>query len=397
MQDPKRERQILIVLTMMGFTNVLDFMIMMPLAPHLIKAFAISPSQFGSLVSAYALAAGCASLLMASLADRFDRKHALLLVYAGLIVATYACAIAPNFVALLLARTVAGAFGGVQGSVALAIIGDLVPDMRRGRAMGLFMLSFSLASVIGVPLSIYVAGLNGWHAPFFALSALSAVLFAVALRLIPSMRAHISAGESTGFVQGYVELFREPNHWWAFATSALLTLSGMLMIPYVAVSRVANEGMTEAQLSYFYLVGGAVTLVTRPVFGNMSDRYSRSKLYYWLVLASIAPIILITQTLQVSMSLQLLASALFFIFVSGRFVPATALITSAALPQLRGRLMSFNSAVQNFGTGLAAMMGGLMLTQSVDGRMLGYEAVGFLAGIFGIASVFTAFKVRAIS
>ncbi len=397
MQDPKRERQILIVLTMMGFTNVLDFMIMMPLAPHLIKAFAISPSQFGSLVSAYALAAGCASLLMASLADRFDRKHALLLVYAGLIVATYACAIAPNFVALLLARTVAGAFGGVQGSVALAIIGDLVPDMRRGRAMGLFMLSFSLASVIGVPLSIYVAGLNGWHAPFFALSALSAVLFAVALRLIPSMRAHISAGESTGFVQGYVELFREPNHWWAFATSALLTLSGMLMIPYVAVSRVANEGMTEAQLSYFYLVGGAVTLVTRPVFGNMSDRYSRSKLYYWLVLASIAPIILITQTLQVSMSLQLLASALFFIFVSGRFVPATALITSAALPQLRGRLMSFNSAVQNFGTGLAAMMGGLMLTQSVDGKMLGYEAVGFLAGIFGIASVFTAFKVRAIS
>ena len=397
MQDPKRERQILIVLMMMGFTNVLDFMIMMPLAPHLMKAFGISTSQFGLLVSAYAFAAGFSSLLMGSIADRFDRKHALLLVYAGLIVGTLGCAVAPNFAALLVARTVAGAFGGVQGAVAMSIIGDLVPDERRGRAMGLYMLSFSLASVIGVPLSIYVAGLNGWHMPFFALALVCAALFAVAWRLIPAMRGHIRAGKPTGFVQSYAELFREPNHWWAFLTSALITLSGMVVIPYVAASRVANEGMTETQLSYFYLVGGAVTLFTRPLFGSMSDRFSRAKLYYWLVFASIVPIILITHTLGVSMFWQLFVAALFFIFVSGRFVPVTALITSAARPQLRGRLMSFNSAVQSFGTGIAAVIGGLMLTQSADGTMAGYEAVGYLACIFGIASAFTAFKVRAVS
>lgn len=106
-----------------------------------------------------------------------------------------------------------------------------------------------------------------------------------------------------------------------------------------------NEGMTETQLSYFYLVGGAVTLFTRPLFGSMSDRFSRAKLYYWLVLASIVPMILISHTLGVSMFWQLFVGALFFIFVSGRFVPVTALITSAARPQTRGRLMSFNSAV----------------------------------------------------
>jgi predicted MFS family arabinose efflux permease len=394
---PHRERQVLVVLTLMSFTNILDFMIMMPLASHLIRDFGISTAQFGLLVSAYALAAAASSLLMASIADRFDRKRALLFVYVGLIVGTLGCALAPTYAALLIARTVAGLFGGVQGSIAFSIVGDLVPDERRGRAMGLVMLSFSLSAVIGVPLSIYIASHGGWHVPFFALAASCAVLFVVAWRLVPAMRGHIRAGGPISLVQGYVELFRVPNHWWAFATSALLTLSGMLVIPYIAPTRVANEGMSETELAYFYLIGGAVTLFTRPLFGRLSDRYPRAVVYYWLVLLSIVPMILVTHTLGVSLPLQLAVSALFFIFVSGRFVPSTALITAATTPQLRGRLMSFNSAVQNLFTGVAAAVGGLMLTRSGDGMMLGYEAVGYVSCLFAMASLWTAFKVRSVS
>lgn len=394
---PQRERQVLIVLTLMSFTNIMDFMIMMPLASHLIRDFGISTAQFGLLVSAYAFAAAVSSLLMASIADRFDRKRALLFVYAGLIVGTLGCALAPTYAALLVARTVAGLFGGVQGSIAFSIVGDLVPDERRGRAMGLVMLSFSLSAVIGVPLSIYIAGHGGWHVPFFALAASCSVLFVVAMRLVPSMRGHMRTGGPVSLWQGYAELFRVPNHWWAFATSALLTLSGMMVIPYIAPTRVANEGMTELELAYFYLIGGAVTLFTRPLFGSMSDRYPRAVVYYWLVLLSIVPMVLVTHTLGVSLPLQLAVSALFFIFVSGRFVPSTALITSATTPQLRGRLMSFNSAVQNLFTGIAAAVGGVMLTQSGSGVMLGYEAVGYLSCLFAMASLWTAFKVRAVS
>lgn len=397
MQEPRRERQILIVLTAMSFTNILDFMIMMPLASHLIREFGISTAEFGLLVSAYAFAAATSSLLMASIADRFDRKRALLFVYGGLIVGTLGCALAPTYAFLLAARTVAGLFGGVQGSIAFSIVGDMVPDERRGRAMGLVMLSFSLSAVLGVPLSIYVASHGGWHIPFFALAASCCVLFAVASRLVPSMRGHIRAGGPVSLWQGYAELFRVPNHWWAFATSALLTLSGMMVIPYIAPSRVANEGMNELQLAMFYLVGGAVTLFTRPLFGSMSDRYSRAKVYYWLVLSSIIPMVLITHTLGVNVPLQMAVSALFFIFVSGRFVPSTALVSSASTPQLRGRLMSFNSAVQNLFTGLAALIGGAMLSSNSSGRIIGYEAVGYLSCLIAVISVWAAFKVRAVS
>ena len=394
---PKRERQILIVLMLMGLTNILDFMILMPLSPHLMREFGISTSQFGVLVSAYAFAAALSSLLMASIADRFDRKRALLFVYIGLIVGTLGCALAPSFAMLLAARIVSGLFGGVQGSIAMSIVGDLVPDERRGQAMSLVMLSFSLSAVLGVPLAIYAAGHGGWHIPFLALAISCCVLWAVAERLVPNMRSHIRAGQPQGLWADYRELLSVPNHWWAFATTGLLTLSGMMVIPYIAPSRVANEGMTELDLAYFYLVGGGITLFTRPLFGRMADRYPRAIFYYWLVLLSIIPVVLITHSYGLNFYGQLAVSALFFIFVSGRFVPSSALVAAATLPQMRGRLMSFNSAVQNLFTELAALAGGAMLTTTASGHVLGYEAVGYVSCIVGIASVWAAFKVRAVS
>ncbi|TAG48649.1 MAG: MFS transporter [Betaproteobacteria bacterium] len=396
--SPARERQVLLVLMLMGFTNIVDFMIMMPLAPLLTREFGITTAQFGFLVSAYAFAASIASLIMASIADRFDRKHVLLLSYGGLIVGTLGCALAPTYATLVIARIVAGAFGGIQSAIALSIVGDLVPDERRGRAMALVMMSFSLAAVLGVPLSIYVASLGGWHVPFFALSALCSVLFIVAYRLIPVMRRHLIAGaKPISLIQGYAELLRVPNHWWAFLTSALIILSGMMVIPFIAPTRVTNEGLSESQLAYFYLIGGAVTIVTRPYFGRLTDRYYRPHVFYWTALLSIIPILLVTHRLGVSLLWQNMVAALFFIFVSGRFIPFTAMNAAASAPQLRGRMMSFSSAVQNFSTGIAASIGGAMLTTSPSGAILGYEAVGYLSCLLTLMAVAAAYRIRAVS
>jgi predicted MFS family arabinose efflux permease len=395
---PAQERQILYVLLLMSFTNVVDFMIMMPLAPQLTREFHITTAQFGMLVSAYAFAAATSSLLMASIADRFDRKRVLLSVYAGLIIGTLGCALSQTFGALLIARTVAGAFGGVQGAMALAIVGDMVPDERRGRAMALVMLSFSFAAVVGVPLSIYVAAHGGWHVPFFALAAICSVLFFVAQRVVPSMTGHMRPGaKNAGLLQGYIELLRVPNHWWAFAMSAFVIMSGMMVIPYIAPTRVANEGLSEAQLAYFYLVGGIVTIFTRPAFGRMTDKYSRPAVFYWVVVLSIVPIVLVTHRLGLGLMSQIAVSALFFVFVSGRFIPLTAMNAAASAPNLRGRMMSFNSAVQNLFTGLAALVGGAMLSTDASGTVIGYEAVGYLSCLLAMLSIACAYKVRNVS
>src|SRR5665213_2233686 len=120
------------LLAFVQFTIILDFMIMSPLGAIIMPALDITATQFGVAVSAYAFSAGISGILAAGFADRFDRKRLLVFFYIGFILGTTLCALAPTFHLLLLGRIVTGLFGGVIGSVVLAIITDLFPLQIRG-------------------------------------------------------------------------------------------------------------------------------------------------------------------------------------------------------------------------------------------------------------------------
>jgi predicted MFS family arabinose efflux permease len=397
---PQRERVLLIVLMLVQFTTIVDFMIVMPLSPHLISEFGIITAQFGLLVSSYSVAAGISALLAASIADRFDRRIALLATYVGLLVSTLGCALASSYHWLLLARAVAGIFGGVLGSITLAIVGDVIAPQRRGHAMGMVMLGFSLAAVAGVPAGLLIAGHFGWRAPFMALCIACALVWLAALRVTPSVRGHLVAqasGPRPGLFKSYGELLSVPNHWWAFLVTALAMFAGFLVIPYLAPSMVANVGVDKKDLAYIYLVGGAVTLFSRPWIGRLTDRFPHARVFAWMSLASFVPIVLITHSLQLPLAGQLCIVAVFFIFVSGRFIPAAAMVTGATEPRLRGRVMAFNAAVQNFAAGLAAFVAGVIMTTGAHGELLHYDWVGYLSCIIGLGAIWAARHVKAVS
>jgi predicted MFS family arabinose efflux permease len=394
--SPERERRLLLTLMILQFTVIVDFMVMMPLSPQLMAAFHIEPGQFGLLVSSYSIAAGASSLLAASIADRFDRRHALLATYVGLLVATLGCASASDFYSMLIARAVAGVFGGVISSISLAIVGDVIPPQRRGHAMGIVMLAFSLAAIAGVPLGLVISNFYGWRMPFASLSLACGLILLVAWRQVPPVRGHLGQ-EKTGLFASYGELLSVPNHWWGFISSALIMFSGFLVIPYIAPAMVANVGLTIHQLPYIYLTGGAVTLLTRPWIAGLTDRHRHADVLAFTVFASFVPIVLVTHTLQLSLAWQLAFAALFFIFVSGRFIPAAALVTASTQPRLRGRVMAFNSALQNLASGLAAMVAGFIMYKGAGGHLMRYEWVGYLGCAAGLIAVFTSRKVRAVS
>lgn len=390
-----RERALMIVLMLVQFTAIVDFMIMMPLSPQLMREMRIGTAEFGLLVSAYSLAAGASALLAASLADRYDRRSALLVTFCGLGLATLVCALAPGHWSLLAARAVAGVFGGVLGSITFAIVGDVVAPSRRGRAMSMVMMGFSLAAVAGVPAGLVLADAAGWRAPFAVLSVFCLPVLATAWRVLPPVRGHL-AEVRLGMLASYRELLAVPNHWRAFGVTALVMFAGFLVIPYIAPSLVSNVGLAPAQLSWIYLVGGAATLWSRPWVGALTDRHPYSKVLAWMVLASFLPILLVTHTLPLGLGWQLLIAALFFVCVSGRFVPATALVTAATEMRLRGRVMAFNAAVQNLASGAAAFVAGAMMQTGADGRLDGYAQVGYLSCVVGLGAIWAARRVRRI-
>lgn len=392
----RRELALLATLAAIQFTHVVDFMIMMPLAPQLMRLWDIGPQAFGVLVSAYTFAAAASGLLSVFVIDRYDRRHALLSLYGGFVLATALCGLAPGYEALLAARVLAGTFGGVLGAQILAIVADTVPYARRARANALIASAFSLAAIVGVPAGLWIATHASWRAPFLAVAALSVAVGLAASWLIPPVAGHVAHGRSRGAFERVHAIVREANHWRAFAFMLALMLAGFTVIPFVAAYAVTNVGLLESELPAMYAVGGVATLVTAQVIGRLADRFGKKRVYAYVAVASIAPILAVTHMPRASLAWFLPVSTLFFILVPGRFGPAMALISGSAESRVRGAFMSFNAAVQQLGAGLAAVAAGAMVGRASDGSLDGYGWVGWLAVAFTLASVLLAFRIRVV-
>src|SRR5215813_8674006 len=193
----RKERIIVLLLAGLNFTHILDFMIMMPLGNYLMEDLHITPMQFSLLVAIYSIAAFFSGLAVAMFIDRFDRKKPLFLAYIGFLIGTIACGFAHSYALLLTARIVAGLFGGIIGAQVFAIVADMFSYERRGRAMGIVMGGFAAASILGVPISLYLTNLfkHNWHLPFLFIGAVAILLIPLVFRIIPHMTAHIKERE----------------------------------------------------------------------------------------------------------------------------------------------------------------------------------------------------------
>lgn len=391
---------LLLVLAAVQFAHIVDFMIIMPLGSRFINAhneaqagaLHLTAQQFGLVVSAYTISAGAASLVAARFLDRFDRKNALLGLFAGFTLGTLLCAVATTYPLLLMARAVAGAFGGVCAANLLAIIGDAFPDARRGTATGVVMSAFSVASIAGVPIGLYLAESLGWRAPFAVLGALSGAVLVLAALVLPPLRGHL--GRRRAPVNAWA-VATNPNHLRAFALMFALVTSSFLVVPYLATCMVANVGLRESDLKFIYLFGGLTTLLTLTLIGRLADRIGKLPVFRVFALATCVPLLLITLLpAGLNLVLVLAVTTLLFVTTSGRMVPGVALITNSSAPRVRGSFMSLNSAVQQIGAGLASWVGGLLLVQEEGGRLAGYPLAGLLACAAALASVYLAGRLR---
>ena len=373
----QRERWLLWSLAGLQFTHILDFMIMMPLGPMFLRELHIDTRHFGLLVSAYTFAAAAAGLLAATVIDRFERRKLLLTVYVLFAVATLLCALAPGYWTFLAARCAAGTFGGVLGSLVFTVIGENIPQERRGRATGLVMASFSLSTVAGVPLGLWLANLFSWRAPFVFIGVLCVVFFTLAWRSLPYSPPRARSGGS--FAAPLFSVLRDANHLRAFAFMSLMMWGGFSVIPFITLYMTANVKLPEPLLPLVYLAGGACTFFTSRWFGRLADRYGKARTFRFIALASLVPLFTLTHLSPVPVAVALLVTTAFFVLISGRMVPGMALITSAANPELRGTFMSLNSSVQQLASGMASFAAGHFISRNSAGEVVGYGWVGLVA------------------
>lgn len=394
----KPEKALLWTLAAINFIHIVDFMILMPLGPQLMRLFEISPSEFSLLVSSYTFSAGISSFFGAFFLDRFDRKKILLWVYVGFTIGTLGCALSPSYPVLLAARVISGVFGGLTSALILAIIGDVIPYEKRGSAMGLVMSAFSFASVMGVPLGLFLASLSDWHTPFYILSGLSIISLGMIVKFIPNIAGHLDQEiQRPSPIQVISRVTGNSNQMRAITLSVMMMFGQFMIIPFLSPFNVANVGFTEMQLTYIYIAGGGFTIFTSPWVGKLSDKYGKLKVFTIFMVLNLVPIGIITHLGVTPIPFVLMITTMFFVTSNGRYVPAAAIITGTAKPENRGSFLSFNSAVQQIAAGFASLIAGLIIGENELGQLTNFNIVGYLAIFFSILCIPLARRVKVIS
>lgn len=373
MAESRSERAIVLLVAAVQFVNILDFVMVMPMGPDFAKALAIPPSHLGYIGGAYTAAAGLSGIACSFFLDRFDRRSALGVSMAGLVVATAAGGLAFDLPSLLAARVAAGLFGGPATSVAFSIIADQVPVERRGRALGLVMGSFSVAAVVGVPIGLELARLLGWRAPFFAVAGLGLVVVALSILALPSMTSHVAAARASQ--ASFAGLVERPLVLLGWLMTGVLMAAGFIIIPNISAYTQENLGWPREWLGYLYMGGGVISLVATQLGGRLVDRASAT------VSAALGCLVLMAATeLGFVWEPALLGAPLTFaLFMLGnglRNVAAQSLATRIPQPHERARYMSTASAVQHFASAGGAFVSSLLLSEAADHKLVGMDTVG---------------------
>jgi len=384
------------ILAFLQFTVVLDFMILSPLGALLMRDLGVKPAQFGLVVSAYAFSAGISGLLAAGFADKFDRKKLLLFFYSGFVLGTFLCGLAPTYGFLLGARTVTGLFGGVIGSISLAIVADLFPLSARGRVMGVVMTAFAASQVLGIPLGLYLSNAWGWHAPFLMIAAVSTVVGLVIFTTLKPVNAHLLTRVDRNPLHHLLATVLKPRHQWGFFATMLLALGGYMLMPFGSAFSVHNLGIPLEKLPIVYMATGLAALFAGPVMGRISDAVGKYRTFAAGSLFAMPIILYFTRLGITPIGTVIALNIAIFVAISARMVSAQALASAIPAPQDRGAYMSISSSMQQLAGGLASSCAGLLVTQTGDGPLEHYERLGYVVSTAMAATVVLMWRINAM-
>jgi MFS transporter, DHA1 family, inner membrane transport protein len=389
-----RERAYIIILAAIQIAHILDFVIMMPLGPQFMRVFDVTPTQFSALVAAYTFSAGLVGFFGALYADHFDRKKFLLFNFTGFIIGTFMCAIATTFTSLLAARIIAGAFGGVLNACVLALVSDLIPFERRGTALGVVMSAFSIASVAGVPVGLYIADIYNWQAAFYFICILGLIFWVASYFILPSVAVN---HEPIGFqdnLRKFRKILGQPDYLLSFLLTSVLGFGIFMIVPFISPYMVNNVGLLESQLPYIYLVGGVCTIITARIVGKLCDKIGSFRVFRAFAIISIIPMILMTHLPPAPLFIMLFTTSVFMMFASGRFIPAMTLVSAVVKPHERGTFMSLENAGRQFSSGAASQIAGLIIGTTAAGALTNYKLVGYIAIVTTMLAILIAWRLR---
>jgi predicted MFS family arabinose efflux permease len=232
--------------------------------------------------------------------------------------------------------------------------------------------------------------------PFYMIGGFAIVLFFVLWYFLPPVTKHLQNENRLRCWAIYKYVFKDANQrngiWFTF----FIVVGHFMIIPFIARYMVQNVGLPENKIALIYFFGGLVTVFSGLIVGRLTDKHGALKMFVIFAILATAPVILITNLPPVSLTVALLSTCVFFMFVSARMIPMQTLVSGVVTPQHRGSFESIRSAFMQLGAGTAGLISGSIVGGDENSPVLNYPMVGYISLVFIAICLYFAPKLKKV-
>jgi predicted MFS family arabinose efflux permease len=228
---------------------------------------AISIASAGQLISAGAVLMCLGAPTFAAVVAGWDRRRLLALSMVWFALLHAACALAPDFAWLLVLRVLAVIPPAIFTPQAASCVGLLVPPEQRGRAITFIFVGWSVASVLGMPMSAFIGGEFGWRAAFAMIAALSLVSAAWVWRAMPD-----GVKPPALSLDAWRQVFQSKALMTTVLVTVLSAAGQFVQFSYFAPYYKLRLGISPGELSLLFMWFGAFGLLGNVLMSRHVDR-----------------------------------------------------------------------------------------------------------------------------
>jgi DHA1 family inner membrane transport protein len=346
--------------------------------------FGVSISAAGLLISGYALGVTVGAPLVTAATARWPRKTVLVALMAVFTLGNAACAMAPTYETLMIARLVTALAHGTFFGVGSVVATQLVAPDKRASAIAIMFTGLTVATILGVPFGTWLGQAYGWRSTFWAVTAIGVAALAIIALAVPKDRA---ASEPPRLADEWRAVLRAPVLL-GLATTVLGFAGVFAVFTYIAPLLTRVSGFADSAVSPILLVFGGGLMLGNLVGGRLADRR--------LVPTMIASLVALAVVLvALTFALPHRTSAVIFVFLFGAAAFATVpplqmWVLEKASGAGQNLASSLNIAAFNLGNAIGAWLGGVVIDHGA-----GLTALGWTASLLPVSAlVLVAFALR---
>jgi len=358
------------------FLVFVDHLVVIPLSADISRSTGLPIVNSGLLVAIYPISAAISAFVFAPFSDRLGRKTMLMILGCGFAISTLFFALSSSVFYVFLFRITSGIFGGPIFPNALAFIGDSFSGKQRGTVVTLVMFSFSISSIMGVPLGSWIGDQYTWQVPFFGIS-IGALFCSFAVISFKSVK---TGAESGNILKQYLELislWKISNIRRLFIIQFFMMIGLFGFVPNISVWLGTNFGLSPTSIGLCYMQGGIGALIGNFLAGRLLWLgYRESLISIGSVIMGCFLLVATFEFFPVNFIGMIFAGIMFG--GSIRIPSLQMILTEIVSIDIRGRLMSMSMIVSNFTMGLGGIWS-IPLLKIDSSRLHGMEQIGIIA------------------